>query len=115
VSDRLLEQLAELLAEPIAERVAELLAERPAAGTVSPWLDVDGAAEYLSWPKGRVQKLTASRTLPHHRFGSRVSYHRDELDDFMAEHGLMISVILHDRRLLFDFERASREPDRALE
>jgi len=86
MSDQLLEQLAQVLAEPIAERVAELLTERSAAATVSPWLDVDGAAEYLSWPKGRVQKLTAATSIPHHRFGSRVSYHRDELDEFMEKH-----------------------------
>ena len=40
---------------------------------------------------------------------------REQLDDFMAEHRLMISVVLHDWRLLFDFERTGCEPDRPLE
>lgn len=86
MSDQLLEQLAAVLAEPIAERVAELLAERlPANGPGWRWVDVDGAAEHLGWPKGRVQKLTAARAIPHYREGGSISLRTDELDAWMAE------------------------------
>jgi excisionase family DNA binding protein len=86
VNDQLLEQLAAIVAEPIAERVAELLAERlPANGPGWRWVDVPAAAEYLGWPKGRVEKLTAGRAIPHYRTGGRISLRTDELDAWMAE------------------------------
>ena len=53
----------------------------------SPWLDAEGAAEYLCCPVSRIRKLTSSRDLPVHRDGSRVLYRRDELDAFVAAGG----------------------------
>jgi excisionase family DNA binding protein len=58
---------------------------------VSPWLNGDKeAAEYLRWPLGRVQKLSAAGVLPAHRPNgprSRKVYHRDELDQVMRPDG----------------------------
>ena len=65
---------AELL-EEIALRVAEILSESGA--TSSPWMTRKEAAEYLHLPLSRVEK---DRTIPCHRDGGRILYHRDELD-----------------------------------
>lgn len=46
-----------------------------------PWLYGDkAAADYLGWPLGRVQKLSAAGRLPCHRIGQRKAYRHDELD-----------------------------------
>lgn len=57
--------------EAIAVRVAELLAP------TSPWMTRPEAAAYLNLPVSRLEK---DKTVPCHRDGGRVLYHRDELD-----------------------------------
>jgi hypothetical protein len=46
----------------------------------SPWMDREAAARYLSLPVSRLEK---DRSIPCHREGRRVLYHRDELDAFL--------------------------------
>jgi len=45
------------------------------------------AADYLSMPLGRIQKLTAAKAMPHHRLDGeqRVSYRTDELDAWLDQ------------------------------
>jgi excisionase family DNA binding protein len=62
--------------EAIAQRAAEILLDRNANGG-SPWLTRSEAADYLRLPNSRLEK---DRTIPCHREGRRVLYHRDELD-----------------------------------
>lgn len=70
----------------IADRVAGLLAERlPSAA--SPWLTVADAATYLGCPTSRVYALKAARQIPHHKEGSRLLFHRDELDAWVRKGG----------------------------
>ena len=68
------------LVEAVAERVAELLVERLPMQGPAPWLDVDGAAEYLSCPKSRVYEFIAAKRVRHFRDGRRVLFRREDLD-----------------------------------
>jgi excisionase family DNA binding protein len=76
-------ELVEMVVDTVADRVLERLeADRP---DPSPWLyGAKAAAEYLGWPIGRIQKLTAAGALPSHRIGQRHSYRRDELDEWLG-------------------------------
>jgi excisionase family DNA binding protein len=80
------------LVEAIAQRAADLVLEQLAAlsqPTGPRWLyGAQVAADYLGWPVGRVQKLTAAREIPHHRLEGeqRVTYRTDELDAWLGEH-----------------------------
>lgn len=53
----------------------------------SPWLTAPEAASYLGCSLSRVRKLTMVREVPHYKDGSRVLYHRDELDSFVRSGG----------------------------
>jgi hypothetical protein len=77
------------LVDAIADLAAALVLERQAE-TSAPvrrrWLyGAQAAADYLGWPLGRVQKLTAAKRIPHHRLDDeqRVSYRTDELDAWL--------------------------------
>jgi excisionase family DNA binding protein len=70
------------LVERIALRAAELVLERLGNGAGSPWLTRKEAAAYLGLPLSRLEK---DRTIPCHREGRRVLYHRTELDAFLLE------------------------------
>jgi len=74
------------LAEVIAARVAELLAEQPPTNA-SPWMGVDGAADYLSCSPERIRKLIQRRAIPFHqeRPGGRVFLNRLEIDRWMLD------------------------------
>jgi excisionase family DNA binding protein len=69
----------------LVERIAAEVAARLAVPEASPWLDVAGAAEYLSCSPERIRKLIARREIPFHqeRPGSRVFFHRRELDEWL--------------------------------
>jgi excisionase family DNA binding protein len=73
------------LVEAIAERAAELLTEQ--MPPPSPYLDVDGAAEYLACSSSRIYALTSTRRIPHHRDGSRLLFRREELDAWIERGG----------------------------
>lgn len=69
----------------LAAFVDELVERRLAAHAErSPWLTVEEAAEYLRWPKKRVQNWT--RAMPHRKVEGRVLFHRDELDAWLDGH-----------------------------
>lgn len=53
----------------------------------SPWLSAQEAALYLRCPLSRIRRLTMTRDLPHEKDGSRVLYHRDELDAYLRAGG----------------------------
>lgn len=67
--------LIDAIADQVAHRVAELLPDRP-----EPYLDVEGAAEYLACAPKRVYDLKAQGRLAHHRDGSRLLFRREDLD-----------------------------------
>ncbi len=72
----------------LAERLAPILASRiERDGQSTPWLDVDGAAQYLACPRSRIYALVSSRRIPHHRDGSRLLFRREELDDWVRTGG----------------------------
>ena len=91
-------EVVEAIARRAAEIVLAQLGERDAE-TSSPWLyGAKAAAQYLGWPVGRVEKLTAAGALPCYRVptgidetgqpipGQRVTYRRDDLARWMEEH-----------------------------
>jgi excisionase family DNA binding protein len=63
--------------EELVERVAERVVKRLGRANCSPWLTRAQAAQYTGLPLSRLEK---DRTIPCHRDGRRVLYHRDELD-----------------------------------
>jgi len=74
----LLEHLAELAATLVAERL------EPAA---APWLDVQGAAEYLACPPSRIYALTSKRAIPFEKDGSRTLFRPEALDEWVRAGG----------------------------
>jgi excisionase family DNA binding protein len=72
---KLLGSFADLVASYVAER---LLTPRPD----SPWLDFEGAREYLRFTRDQLYKLTAAKAIPFRkkRGGQGLLFHRDELD-----------------------------------
>ena len=81
VLDFLSAEAREALVEAVAERVLERLREEERDEQASPWLTADAAAAYLGWPVKRVRNLTPQ--MPHRKVGSRVLFHRDELDRWL--------------------------------
>jgi hypothetical protein len=70
--------------DQLVERVAEVVLQRLGGQNgASPWLTRAEAAEYAHLPLSRLEK---DRTIPCHREGRRVLYHRAELDDYLR-HG----------------------------
>ncbi len=69
----------------LVERIAAEVAARIGAPETSPWLDVAGAAEYLSCSPERIRKLVARREVPFHqeRPGGRIFLHKRELDEWL--------------------------------
>ncbi len=70
------------LVEQIAERAAAIVAERqpPAA---SPWLNTQGAAEYLATGTDRIHDLVQLHKLHPRRDGRRLLFRRDDLDAYV--------------------------------
>ena len=73
------EELVHALADEVAARIAATMA---APRAVSPWLDLEGACEYLRFSRDQLYKLTAARAIPFRkkRGGQGLIFDRDELD-----------------------------------
>lgn len=78
-------EVLDQLAERAAAIVIEQLQEQAAAP--SPWMDVAAAAEYIAAPVSRIYALVSADRIPHHRDGSRLLFHRDELDAWIRDGG----------------------------
>ena len=74
--------LPDEILERIAHRAAELLAERQAPAS-SPWVDADGAAEYLATSRERIYDLVALEKLTPRRDGRRLLFRREDLDAYL--------------------------------
>jgi excisionase family DNA binding protein len=79
LSDDQVAVIAEAIAEAAARRAAELVS----TGSVSPWLDVAEAAEWMRCRKGRVYDLVSTRELTPHRDGRRLLFRREDLDAYL--------------------------------
>jgi excisionase family DNA binding protein len=80
----LADYLAELIAEALERRLAAEQAAIPGEER-SPWMGIEGAAQYLDWPKQRLYKLCASGALPHYKQEGRLLFRRDELDAWLTQ------------------------------
>lgn len=76
IPDELLDDLAERVAERVA---AKLAADKPPAG----YLDAQGAAEYLSAPKGRIYELKERGAIQPHFDGTRLLFRAEQLDAYV--------------------------------
>jgi predicted DNA-binding transcriptional regulator AlpA len=75
------------LLEPLARLVASRVAERlPPPRPESPWLDFEGAREYLRFSRDQLYKLTAAKAIPFRkkRGGQALLFHRYELDRWVG-------------------------------
>lgn len=73
------------LIEQVAARAAELVDARPAEP--DGYLDVKGAAKFLSCPVSRIYALVSAHRIPHHRDGSRLLFDRAELRQYVEAGG----------------------------
>lgn len=74
------------LVEAVAARAAELVADRlQHAG--GPWLTVAEAADHVRGPRSRIYALVSKRAIPFEKDGSRLLFHRDELDAWIRRGG----------------------------
>jgi excisionase family DNA binding protein len=71
------------LLDAFADRVAERLTEQN-GHQAQPYLDVDGAAEYLSCAKHRIYALVSEGRVNTYRDGRRVLFRRPDLDAALA-------------------------------
>ncbi|MBA2643148.1 MAG: helix-turn-helix domain-containing protein [Actinobacteria bacterium] len=78
----------ESVIEAIADRVATIVVAEimSTTTTVTPYMTVAEAAEYLRWSKNAIYKLTAARAIPHHKHGGRILFRRDVLDEWLDEY-----------------------------
>lgn len=88
-SQQLTIPVPEELLEEIARRIANQLEDQRSSGTatptVSPWLTLQQACDYLGLSKDSLYKLTAARAIPFRKKqgGQGLRFHRDELDQWM--------------------------------
>lgn len=73
---------AELI-EAVAQRTAEILEER-LPHRPEPYLDVDGAAEYLACSRDRIYDLCRDGRLTPYKDGSRSLFRRGDLDEWLT-------------------------------
>lgn len=73
------------LIEEIAQRAAEITAHRAKPG--SPWLTLEEAASHIRAPKSRLYALVSKRAIPFEKDGSRLLFHRAEIDAWLRAGG----------------------------
>ena len=78
--------VSEQLLDALAERVARLVVMRlEQPQPASPWLDVEGALEFLPFSRDQLYKLTSARAIPFRkkRGGQGLLFHRGELERWL--------------------------------
>ena len=70
------------LLEAIAARAAELVEDR-VGDLPEPWIDVEGAAQYLACKRQRVYDLVSQDRLEHRKDGRRLLFRRSWLDEYL--------------------------------
>jgi excisionase family DNA binding protein len=75
------------LVERIAAHAARLVADRLEQNGGHGFLDVPGAAAFLSCPTSRIYALVSARRIPHYRDGSRLLFDREELRNYVRNGG----------------------------
>jgi excisionase family DNA binding protein len=74
--------------EALAALAAAVVDRFPTSGRASSWLyGAHAAAEYLGWPRGRVEKLAAANAMPCQRHGRRLVFDARQLDDWLRGAG----------------------------
>ncbi len=74
-------EIPDALIERIAQRVAELVADNGTGSAT--YLDVKGAADYISAPVSRIYELKKKGAIPCHPDGRRLLFRTDELDRYL--------------------------------
>jgi excisionase family DNA binding protein len=77
--------------EAIATKAAEIVVAELNASThhepLDPWMTTLAAASYLQLSPEAVRARARRGTIPAHRDGQRLLFHRDELDSYLGWHG----------------------------
>ena len=84
-SPRLSLELPTEVLEDIARRGAERALAENRDGRLEPYLDPDGAAEYLACPRSRIYDLVSQGRLRPKRDGRRLLFRREWLDDALED------------------------------
>lgn len=86
MSTHLIDALLDSLDEQHIDRLAELLAARlaPEPATSSPYLTADEAATYLRCSRQAIYDRVHSGALEPRRDGTRLLFHRDDLDAYLT-------------------------------
>ena len=81
--------IGEELVEQIARRAPDRMADgiEASAPENGGYLDVGGAAEFLSCPKSRIYSLASLGRIPHYHDGSRLLFDRGELREYVRQGG----------------------------
>ena len=87
MSDELSLTLPAELVDRIAARAAQLVVDQLEQNGRNGFLDVPGAAAFLSCPESRIYALVSARRLPVHRDGSRLLFDPAELRDYVRNGG----------------------------
>lgn len=80
-------QLGDEQLSVIADLVVERLAVRQPAASDDGFLDVAGAAAFLSCPTSRIYALVSAKRIPHYKDGSRLLFLKAELREFVSNGG----------------------------
>ena len=75
------------LVDQIVARTAELVLERLEQNGRNGFLNVPGAAAFLSCPESRIYSLVSARRLPVHRDGTRLLFDPAELRAYVRNGG----------------------------
>jgi excisionase family DNA binding protein len=70
----------------LENRIMKQLLERFQGSVLSPWMNIDQAADYVAWPKKRLYNLVSQAEIPHRKQGNRLLFNRDELDRWLDLH-----------------------------
>jgi excisionase family DNA binding protein len=69
--------------DALEARIEQRLLDRLEHNGTSPWMNIDQAAEYLSWKKKRLYTLTSAKEIPHRKQGNLLLFNRHELDQWL--------------------------------
>jgi excisionase family DNA binding protein len=61
-----------------------------------PYMNIASAAEYLGISKGSMYRLVYDREVPHYKIGKRISFRRDELDEWISKSRVKASSEIED-------------------
>jgi excisionase family DNA binding protein len=72
--------------DDVLDQIADRVVDRLEKDSGAPWMNLDAAASYLSFPKKRLYNLVSAGEIPHRKQGNRLLFNRDELHRWLDLH-----------------------------